>query len=330
MICKNCFNEIIDARKEVKCTICNSHLHKDCSIKEDNKFFCDNCYTVKLEDKPNDLNYEVPEIIRRSYIETYKSCPYKFLLEIIKGIKDEDDNSIYAKIGIDLHKLFEKACNDSNYKIKHMATDFISMWHNYTTDMFINEEQKNSLLNRSLISMNSFYNVLANMPQKPHSTEDTIIFSVGENLPKVSTTSDRIDLIDGELEMSDWKTGKVMVGKKISSDLQAPLYIYGARQKYNLPIRKFTFYYLSENKTRTFERITNDDYVCWVKKRKYIINITDAIREVQVIMNQIKKGNFNIPQKTTGMYFTCKMCNLQKNGHCRGADLESWHLAQER
>ena len=30
------------------------------------------------------------------------------------------------------------------------------------------------------------------------------------------------------------------------------------------------------------------------------------------------------------MYFTCKMCNLQKSGHCRGADLESWHLAQER
>ena len=81
-----------------------------------------------------------------------------------------------------------------------------------------------------------------------------------------------------------------MVGKKISSDLQAPLYIYGVRQKYNMPIRKFTFYYLNENKTRTFTRVTNDDYLCVVRKREYFFNVTDAVREVQKIILTDKQG----------------------------------------
>lgn len=328
MECRNCFLHIEDMRKETKCSICNSPIHKDCAIKENNTFFCDVCYTVKSEDtiKISD-SIIIPDTIRRSYIETYKACPYKFYLEVIKGI-EEKESTIYAQIGIDLHNLFDKASQDRSYSKQDMFNEFKPIWNSYDMHLFEDQSQKDKLEQRYIDSINAFYNILPKLPVVPFSTENQIVFSIGDDLPKISTTSDRIDEIDGELEMIDWKTGKTMVGNKLSSDLQAPLYIYGAIQKYQRPIRKFTFYYLQENKERIFNRVNTDNYVCQVRNRQYNINLTDAIREVQAIFAQIKKNNFNIPNDVKKMYFTCKMCYLQKNGHCKGADIQSWKMAQ--
>lgn len=323
-ICKNCLLNIKDLRKETHCSVCGQPLHKDCAIKDGGTFYCDVCYTVHYEEKttPNVNDIIIPDVIRRSHIETYKSCPYKFYMEVIKGI--EDPSSVYATIGIDLHELFSKACHDKNYVEQQMVENYLKIWDNYNSTIFEDEQQQSTLKQRALNSIKNFYIIKDTLPETPHSTEEQIIFDIGEGLPKISTTSDRIDEIDGELELSDWKTGKTMVGKKISSDLQAPLYIYGVRQKYNMPIRKFTFYYLNEKKTRTFTRVTNDDYLCVVRKREYFFNVTDAIREVQKLFSQINKGKFNVPTNQKESYFVCKMCHLRKAEICKGAYMESW------
>ena len=135
---------------------------------------------------------------------------------------------------------------------------------------------------------------------------------------------DRINLVDGELEMVDWKTGKVMVGNKFTTDLQAPLYIHAVKTYYKLPVRSFTFYYLNEEKTRVFERIDDDKYVCRVKNKEYVISITEAIREVKSTFGRIKHKDFNIPRDTKNMYYACKMCSFRKSSHCAGAEEQSW------
>jgi len=327
MICKNCNQEIADLRTVVKCSVCNAILHKDCRIKEGETFYCDNCYTVKTETPESPYpDLIIPDTIRRSYIETYKSCPYKFYLEVIKGVSE--DAGIYAQMGIDLHELFEKACNNHTFTQNDMTKEFATKWNAYPDSMFENTEQKDKLALRSLTCIANFYKVLPTLPYTPFKTEEKIVFDVGKGIPNISTTSDRIDEVDGELEVIDWKTGKTMVGAKFSTDLQAPLYIYGIRNKYKKPIRKFTFYYLNEDKIRIFTRTTNDDYICKVRKREYHINITDAIREVQAMFAKIVNKKFNIPFDTRKMFFTCKMCHLQKNGICKGADLESWKQHQ--
>lgn len=324
MQCRNCLLQIDDARKEVKCCVCNSPLHRDCSIKENNKHYCDMCFTLKQEEKPI-ISFDIPDVIRRSYIEDYKSCPYKFYLTVIKGITDKSE-TIYNRLGIDLHELFEKACNNPDYNIDNMTSDLATSWSNYQS-LFENTEQEQMMLQRSKFCIKNFYDVLPTLPVKPFATEEKIVFDIGDDLPKVSTTSDRIDLINDELELSDWKTGRTMVGKKLSSDLQAPLYIYGVQQKFNMPVRKFTFYYLQDNKTRVFERQQDGSFLCTVKKRIYRIVPLDAIREAQSIFSQIKKGNFNIPTNKS-MHYTCKICHQLKNGNCKGADIQGWELLQ--
>jgi len=324
MQCNNCFLHIEDARKETKCSVCNSPLHIACSIKEDSKYYCDMCFTLKQEEKPT-ISFDIPDVIRRSYIETYKSCPYKFYLSVIKGITDGNE-TIYNRLGTDMHELFEKACHNPDYTKDNMTSDLNASWSNYES-LFENTEQEQKMLQRSKSCINNFYNILPTLPDKPLSTEETIIFDIGDDLPKVSTTPDRIDLINDELELSDWKTGQTMVGKKLSSDLQVPLYIYGVQQKYGMPVRKFTFYYLQDGKTRVFERQKDGSYICTIRKRIYKIVPLDAIREVQSIFSQIKKGNFNIPTNKS-IYYTCKICHLSKTGNCKGADIQSWELLQ--
>lgn len=325
MNCKNCFQPIADARKEVKCTICKANLHKNCSIKENDLHYCDICFTVKEQEKPR-IDFEIPAVIRRSYIEDYKACPYKFYLTAIRGIND-DSETIYNRLGIDLHSLFEQASNDRNYTLPDMLVDYAGLWSSY--EVFgLSDELKDSMYNRGILCIHNFYNVLSLLPEIPYATEVQTVFDVGEDLPQISATIDRVDLIDNMLELSDWKTGQMLVGKKLTTDMQAPLYIYGAESHFNIPVRKFTFWYLQDNKTRVFERQADGSFVCTVKNRIYRIHPNNVVKEVQSLFSQIKKGNFNIPNDTKKMYYTCKICNHQKSGRCEGADIQAWKLLQ--
>ncbi len=320
--CKNCFTPF-DGRTGVKCHTCQHDLHEECAIKEDGTFFCDVCYTVKAE-TPAIIEWELPDHIRRTYIETYRTCPFKFLEEVLKGEKQPP--TCYTQIGIDLHELFEQAIHDRNFSRKQMESEFKFHWNQYTNDLFESEQQKENMKQRSIDSMDTFYHILPNIPM-PFATEQTIHYSIGDDVPLVEFTMDLItENSRGNLDMHDWKTGQVMVGQKISSDLQAPIYIYGVQKHFNRQVDSFTFYYLKDNKTRVFERIDHDNFVCRVGKREYKINLTDTIREVKGIFTQIKKGNFNIPHDTRKMYFACKMCHIQKAGKCQGADQQAWAL----
>lgn len=322
--CKNCFTPV-DGRSDVQCTQCNSPLHKDCAIKEDGAFFCDVCYTVK-EETPVTIEWDLPEHIRRTYIETYRTCPFKFLKEVLEG--EQQPPTCYTQIGIDLHELFEKAVNDRSFHKNQMEEAFAVYWMGYTDDLFESPKQKSDMAIRAQDSIDTFYNVLPSIPM-PFTSEETIHYSIGDDIPLVEFTMDLVtENALGNLDMHDWKTGGVMVGQKISSDLQAPLYIYGVQKHFNRRVDLFTFYYLKDNKTRVFQRVDDDNFVCLVGKREYKINLTDAIREVKGIFAQIKKGNFNIPRDTKKMYFPCKMCHIKKVGKCKGADEQPWFMSK--
>lgn len=317
-ICINCQLEINDMRKAVRCNICGASLHKECSIKEEDHF-CDLCFMAG--ESGNDNEVEIPDVIRRSYIETYKSCPHRFYMEAVKGIQPPPN--IYSQLGTDIHKLIETLCQHPSYLKSHMLFDFHQLWYEYDEALFENQEQKDKLYKRAIDSINNAYEIIPDMPA-PFRTEESVQFPVGEGLPQVSAIIDRVDLSENELNIHDWKTGAMLVGQKLSSDLQAPLYIYGAQQQYGYPVRSFTYHYLQDGKQRIFERLYNDVFVCRVKKREYFINLTDVIREVQSIFSRIKKGDFNVPRQFSKMGYTCKVCHLRTMEACQGAEMESW------
>lgn len=295
-------------------------LHASCT----SNGYCDLCQTHA--GKPTQ-GYTLPDVIRRSHIELYRKCPYSFYLEVIKG--QASPHTIYTQLGVDLHDLFDEHANQ-DVKMVHgeMISRFVDVWSTYTDELF-DDVDRNKMWLRAMTSIDTFYSIAQNLPRTPYVTEEKIQFSVGEGLPQVSITMDRVDEVAGELELLDWKTGKVMVGKNLCYDMQAPLYIHAVRTHYKKPVRKFTFYYVNENKFRTFERVTDDVYRCTVGKKDYDISIIDTLREVNTIFSRIKNGDFNVPNDARGMFFTCKMCHQRANGSCKGIDEQAWHNSRE-
>lgn len=320
MKCRNCHQNLKYPNREVSCSKCEKPLHKDCAI-DDEGYFCDLCYSNGANQSK--VEFIMPHTIRRSYIELYRKCPFAFYNEVIKGF--DQPPTIYTQVGIDLHDLFDRASHGEINSIGEMVRIFQPMYQAYPESFFNKEDLKESMWTRSLNCIEQFYELLPTFPSKPFATETTIPFSIGESLPNVQITMDRIDLVDGMLEICDYKTGGVMTGKKISSDLQAPLYIYAVREHFKQSVRKFTFHYLNEGKTRTFIRIDDENYECTVLKRTYPINLTDALREVNKVFQNIKNQQFNVPNDYKSMYWQCNMCHHKDEGRCRGAEQEVWY-----
>lgn len=315
--CASCFEDI--TKNKTTCSKCDLPLHKDCAI-NDGGTYCDTCYTSKSTEKETvDI-----DVIRRTHIELYKKCPYAFYLEVVKG--NQQQGNMYTTLGSDLHELFEKYSLVLEPNPEEIIQEFNDkFWSNYSFDMFGTEEKQDAMYQRAIKSIREFV-IAHNQMLPPIVLEQKIIFSIGDNVPNISITMDRINEVDGELEIADWKTGKVMVGKKLSTDLQAPLYIYAVREYYKRPVRKFTLYYVNEGKEREFVRINDDEYVCTVVGREYKISLTEAIREVKSLFSQIVKGNFSIPKDTNKMHFTCNVCEFKRNGMCKGAEEQPWGL----
>ena len=326
--CRSCLHDV-PKKERAECEQCGHAIHKTCAINFGGAKLCDTCFVVKSEEPTSPFGeFELPETIRRTHIETYRACPYKFYLEVIK--RNAQPPNEYTQVGSDVHEIIEQALRGD---ITYDEAININMgnFDSYDDELF-QYRTKEDMMTRAKDSLNTFFKVIYPdiKDDKIIAIEEKIRFRIDDNLPDVTITMDLITEKDGELHMHDWKTGKVMVGQKLSTDLQAPLYIYAVREKYQRPVKSFTFYYLQENKLRTFVQspYNPEEYICTVGKREYKINLTDAIREVNSVFSRIVKGDFNIPLNTRKMYFTCKMCHLREMGLCAGADEQAWELMQ--
>ncbi len=322
-LCKNCLEPISEKEQEnqLTCSVCGASLHAYCtSPKEIIK--CDECILKNISEEKNDSEeIKIPETIRRSYIDTYKQCPYKFYMEVIKGF--EQPPTIYTQLGIDVHDLLDKASNDKSITEKDMWLEFLEKWDNYDSVLFDSPEQKDTMFERAKNSIHNGFKYIQGLGA-PHCTEQKMTFKISDDLPMISATADRVDIKGNALHVIDWKTGKPLTGQKLSSDIQAPLYIYAIENHFDKKVESFTFAYLNNNATRVFERINDDRFVCAVKKNRYEISLQETISLVTKILTKIKNNNFNVPNHNQSMYFTCKMCHLREKGMCEGALMQSW------
>lgn len=320
--CVNCFDIIKGNQASVACSRCGKAIHKGCaSACECGETLCDMCLIeYKMCKTCENKSVVELETIRRSHLELYDKCPYAFKLEVIDLLGHVQ--TIYTQSGIDLHELFDEYSKHDNGTPEEMYKEFVERYESkYPEDWYTGYATREKMESRYKRNIKGFF-ALRNTITKPVITEEKIIFSVGENLPNVSITMDRIDEEDGEYVLGDYKTGKVMVGKKFLSDLQAPLYILAVKQHYNKPVKRFDFYYLGEEKVRSFVRLDNDRYVCKVRNKEYIVSLDETIKEVRSRLDKIQKGLFQI--KSNQKPYDCKHCQFFEK-HCEGADIEVWN-----
>lgn len=326
MYCANCFSEITDDGF-VECVDTGVVMHEECanhciecglplsdqhSIK--NKFICNSC--------SNEKNIKI-DAIRRSHIEDYKTCPYRFKLQTIDGITAE--SNAYAQNGILLHDLFEKQANQEEYFIDDMKKEYLEKFETGVTN-FRDWEVEANLPKRErekgLKCIDAYYEYISTAP-KPLDTEVKIQFELFEDTPKVQCTFDRIEEVDGKLYLKDYKTGKVHVGRKLSNDLQIPLYIMAIQAHYGRLPESFQLLFLSENKERTYNKISDDVYICTVGKREYSISLEETKKELARIFSKIQKGLFQIPTDTLNKWNCENRCAMYPE-YCAGVEDEYW------
>lgn len=318
--CINC-GAVLTWENKTLCVKCGVEICEDCSIK--NKFKCDKC-----SDK---AKIKIPDVIRRSSIEDYKACPYYFKLHVIDG--NEPDQNVLARLGSDLHDLYEHIQrNDIEIKDIDSQTDWIisSILEDYP------DTDEDRLVERAKICNRSFTNLLPELKNKAIAFEERINYPIGENIPQVTIAYDRLEEDEnGDLHIVDWKTGKVMSGKKLTTDLQPALYLKAVKHRYGKMPKSFRLVYLSDvdkngnYKERVFTSIDGNRFVCKVGKKEYIQDISEQIKVVQKLFSQIKQGKFSIPQKPD--YFKCKMCSFKDKGLCSGNDTQNWiNINEER
>lgn len=317
--CKQCGVKL-DWSNATICCKCGIDLCEECSQK--NNYKCEKC-----ADKSK---IKLPDVIRRSHIEDYKACPYYFKLAVIDG--HTPTQHVLARLGSDLHELYENVQ-------KGVTEPILDTLNNKSEELIKNiiidypNEDIDKLTNKSKICNANFLKIYPNLG-KPVSFEERIYFPIAKDLPKVTIAYDRLEQDEnGDLHIIDWKTGKIMSGKKLTTDLQPALYLKAVESKYGKMPKTFRLVYLGDvdkqgmYKERIFTSIDDNKFVCNVGKKQYIQDVNEQIRVVQKLFSQMKQGHFSIPEKPD--YFKCKMCCFKEQGLCQGSDMESWKQINE-
>lgn len=312
-LCVMCKKELTWKNKTI-CVKCGAEICDECS--QINRFKCEKC-----ADKSK---IKIPDVIRRSSIEDYKSCPYYFKLHVIDG--HEPRQHVLARLGSDLHDLYEHLQRgDIEFADIQSQIDWIlaNIEEDYPDEDMRKLEEKIEVCNKN------FLKLLPTLTNKPIAFEERIYFPIAKDLPKVTIAYDRLEEDEnGDLHIIDWKTGKIMSGKKLTTDLQPALYLKAVEHQYGKMPKSFRLVYLGDTdkygnyKERIFNSIDGNKFVCKVGKKEYIQDITEQIKVVQKLFSQIKQGKFSIPTKPD--YFKCKVCSFKEKGLCSGSELEGW------
>lgn len=305
MNCKECNVELTWENK-CFCIKCKEPICEECFIENNSK--CSECSPKKKE-------VEL-DAIRRSHIETYRICPYAFKLEVIDGIAP--DVHPLAQLGIDLHDLYEQV-QRGEVSVEELDLLINSIIDDYEYD----DEMKENMRDRAKICNRNFKELLPTLTNEAVAYEERLFFSVGKDLPQVTIAYDRLEKDEqGNLHIVDWKTGKAMSGKKLTTDLQPALYLYAVKEKYGVYPESFRLIYLSDTykdgsyKEKVFHKKNDNEYVCYVGKKEYVQNITEQLKEVQKIFARIKSGKFGIPGKSIGYH--CDICHFKRVSKCAG------------
>lgn len=305
MNCKMCNTELTWENK-CFCLKCKESICETCF--EENGGKCSSCLPKKEE--------LIIDKIRRSHIEEYRICPYKFKLEVVDGL--ETAPHPLAQLGIDLHDIYEKV-QVNELSVEEIDFEIMQIIDSYEYD----DAQKEDMRIRAKTCNDNFKIWLDTLDTEMVCTEERIDFEIGKDLPKATIAYDRLGKdAQGNLHIYDFKTGKAMSGKKLTTDLQPALYLYAVKTKYGVMPETFRLIYLSDTykdgtyKEKVFHKKNDNEYVCYVGKKEYVQNISEQIKEVQKIFGRIKSRKFQVPEKNIGYH--CDICHFKKTGKCAG------------
>jgi DNA helicase-2/ATP-dependent DNA helicase PcrA len=262
----------------------------------------DNILEVDMQD------IDTTKQVSYSQLNTYEECPKKYKYAYVLRVPSKAHASL--SFGTTIHNTlrdFYSLLKDSQEGLegivekptkKKLLELYETHWISRGYDSKAHEEKRKASGKKIL---KEYFDNLYNEEERPYRLEETFSVHIDESV--FVGKIDRIDIVDDskdikEVEIIDYKTGKVKSKSNIKKDLQLPLYALFAEEKLGLKVVNAKYIFVEHSEVVEVD-------ISEEKKK-------EARKKVVEIIEEIKKNNF-IP--TPG--YLCKYCDY--NSICEDA-----------
>ncbi len=230
----------------------------------------------------------IPKFLSYSQIDTYKICPLKYKYSYVLRVPSMPSYALSFGITIhdtlrDFHskKMFEDVSLDELLKI------YENNWHPLG---YLDEKHRNIRFENGKQLLETYYKKQQKENVKPLALEKSFNIRVGGI--KFYGRIDRIDPLNGGVEIIDYKTGRAKTQKEVDKDAQVAFYAIAAKEAFNMEPKKLTYHFLE-----------SDEKVSTTRNNAELENIKE---EVGKVVEKIKEGDFT---PRSGMH--CNWCDYQ-------------------
>jgi len=267
-----------------------------------NSFGKNFCFKLESNEtiKSDNLKRFLPDHFSFSQLASFENCPlqYKFMHILKIPTKGKSNFSFGKSIHNSLHKFVFDSCNgqDENYNypsfdclMEIYKKEWIDDWYEDT------KEQEQFFENGKKILKN-FYEDFTTAKPKVFTFDDVPAlektFSLKIDGNNVIGAIDRIDDIQGGVEIIDYKTGNPKTSLGTDERFQLLIYHLAARKIFNLAVKKLTFFYVEDGSKFSFEPKDGDE--------------DKTEKKIADIISKVKRSNF---KPTAGWH--CQYCDFK-------------------
>jgi len=230
-----------------------------------------------------------PRFLSYSQIDTYKICPLRYKYSYVLKVPSSPSHNL--SFGITIHDTLRDFHSRQMFD-EVSLDDLLTMYKNNWQPLgYMDEGHRNHRFEDGKKLLEKYYEKHKDEEKKPLELEKSFNLKIGGI--RFYGRIDRIDKIDGGVEIIDYKTGSTKTQKDVDKDDQVAFYAIAAKEALGMEPKKLTYYFLESGEkistTRTDKQLEN-------KKA-----------EAGQIVDGIKKGEF---EAKPGMQ--CSWCDYKE------------------
>ena len=267
--------------------------YRDVTELGDNKFY--NIIPQK-ENKDrvviNNKTYSIPDHFSFSQLKDYERCPVEYKLKYI--LKIPMRGKAVFSFGSTIHSTIQEFVKLKGKKdLKTLQKIYKDNW---IDEWYEDKKQKEEYYGQGTKIIESFYKDFEKNPPHVLALKDRLAlelpfnFKIGQDT--ITGKIDRIDEINSNLHIYDYKTGKAKDKLTSADKEQLLIYQMATDAVLKTPVKNLTYYYLGEGKKVSFLGTKSE-----IEKLKNKITQT---------INKIKNNEFTIPEG-----HRCEYCDFE-------------------
>ena len=230
-----------------------------------------------------------PRFLSYSQIDTYKICPLRYKYSYVLKVPASPSHNL--SFGITIHDTLRDFHSRQIFDDVSLD-DLLKMYENNWQPLgYMDEDHRNHRFEDGKKLLETYYNRHKDDKKKPLELEKSFNLKIGGI--RFYGRIDRIDKLDGGVEIIDYKTGNTKTQKDVDKDDQIAFYAIAAKEALGVEPKKLTYYFLESGEristTRTDKQLEN-------KKQ-----------EAGQIVEDIKKGEF-----TASPGMQCSWCDYKE------------------